>query len=54
MAALHRRLEVFVVQFLAFPMRLGENGLLRRQERATALMSLLQMMARTPQGSWQA
>ena len=35
-------------------MRLGENGLLRRQERAAALMSLLQMMARTPQGSWQA
>ena len=35
-------------------MRLAENGLLRREERAVALMSLLQMMARTPQGSWQA
>ncbi len=42
------------MQSLAFPMRLAENGLLRRQERAGSLMTLLQMMARTPQGSWQA
>jgi len=39
---------------LSFPMRLQENGLLRRSERSAALISLLQMMARTPQGSWKA
>ena len=40
--------------FLAFPMRLQENGLLRREDGAASLMALLQMMARTPQGSWAA
>ena len=33
-------------------MRLQENGLLRRQEPLAALVSLLQVMARTPAGSW--
>ena len=33
-------------------MRLQENGLLRRQDPAAAIMSLLQVMARTPAGSW--
>ncbi len=42
------------MQSLAFPMRLLENGLLQRDDKTTALLSLLQMMARTPQGSWQA
>ena len=42
------------MQSLAFPMRLQENGLLRRDERSASVLSLLQMMARTPQGSWQA
>ena len=37
---------------LAFPMRLQENGLLKRDERATSLIALLQVMARTPAGSW--
>ena len=35
-------------------MRLQENGLLRREDRSASVLSLLQMMARTPQGSWQA
>jgi hypothetical protein len=42
------------VQSLAFPMRLQENGLLRRDNRSASVLSLLQMMARTPQGSWKA
>ena len=42
------------MQSLAFPMRLQENGLLDRDEKSSAVLSLLQMMARTPQGSWQA
>ena len=42
------------MQSLAFPMRLQENGLLRREERSTSVLALLQMMARTPQGSWSA
>ena len=42
------------MQSLAFPMRLQENGLLQREDRSASLLSLLQMMARTPQGSWQA
>ncbi|RXS97439.1 hypothetical protein [Silvibacterium dinghuense] len=40
------------MQSIAFPMRLGESGLLRREDRATGLIGLLQVMARTPQGSW--
>ena len=40
------------MQSLAFPMRLQENGLLRRTERSASVLALLQMMARTPQGSW--
>ncbi len=40
------------MQSLAFPMRLQENGLLRREDRSASVLSLLQMMARTPQGSW--
>ncbi len=39
---------------LAFPLRLEENGLLRREESAGSLLSLLQVMARTPAGSWAA
>ena len=39
---------------IAFPMRLQENGLLQRDEKSGALLSLLQMMARTPRGSWRA
>lgn len=42
------------VQTLAFPMRLRENGLLERTDAAASLIALLQTMARTPQGSWQA
>ena len=37
---------------LAFPLRLQENGLLRRQDSVSAIISLLQVMARTPAGSW--
>ena len=40
------------MQSLAFPLRLEENGLLRRDERIASLLSLLQVMARTPAGSW--
>ncbi len=40
------------MQSLAFPMRLQENGLLRRTEHSASMLALLQMMARTPQGSW--
>ena len=42
------------MSFLAFPMHLQENGLLRRSEGATSMLALLQMMARTPAGSWSA
>ncbi len=42
------------MQSLAFPMRLQENGLLQRDDKTNSLLALLQMMARTPQGSWQA
>ena len=42
------------MQSLAFPMRLQENGLLLRDDKTSALLALLQMMARTPQGSWHA
>lgn len=34
-------------------MRLEENGLLRRDDGTASVLALLQMMARTPQGSWQ-
>lgn len=37
---------------LAFPLRLRENGLLQRQNTADAVISMLQVMARTPAGSW--
>lgn len=40
------------MQSLAFPIRLQENGLLRRGDRSASVLALLQMMARTPQGSW--
>ena len=40
------------VRSIAFPMRLGENGLLRREESVGSLLALLQVMARTPAGSW--
>ena len=42
------------MQSLAFPMRMQENGLLRRDEGGGSLIALLQMMARTPAGSWAA
>lgn len=40
------------MQSLAFPMRMQENGLLARTDKAASLIALLQMMARTPAGSW--
>ena len=40
------------MQSLAFPLRLAENGLLRREEPAASVLALLHIMARTPQGSW--
>lgn len=40
------------MQSIAFPMRLQESGLLRRTDRTVSVLSLLQIMARTPQGSW--
>jgi hypothetical protein len=42
------------VQSLSFPLRLRENGLLQRSDASASLIALLQTMARTPQGSWQA
>ena len=39
---------------LAFPMVLQENGLLQRTEKSASVLALLQMMARTPAGSWKA
>ncbi len=39
---------------LSFPMLLQENGLLRRTDRSASVLALLQMMARTPAGSWKA
>ena len=42
------------MQSLAFPMHLQENGLLRRSEKSASVLALLQMMARTPAGSWKA
>ena len=40
------------MQTLAFPMRLQENGLLRREDEIASVLGLLQVMARTPAGSW--
>ena len=42
------------MQSLLFPLRISESGLLRRGERATSVIALLDIMARTPQGSWAA
>ena len=42
------------MQSLAFPMRLQESGLLVRDTQVSALIDLLQVMARTPAGSWAA
>jgi hypothetical protein len=42
------------VQSIAFPMRLQENGLLLRDDKIASIIALLQMMARTPAGSWAA
>jgi hypothetical protein len=42
------------VQSIVFPMRLQENGLLQRGDRAASLIALLRMMAGTPAGSWAA
>ena len=42
------------MQSLAFPMELKENGLLCRTDKAASVIALLQMMARTPSGSWAA
>ena len=39
------------MSFLAFPMRL-QNGLLRRVDGPSALLALMEVMARTPHGSW--
>lgn len=40
--------------FLSFPMRVENGGLLRRTERVSAILSLIQFMAVTPGGSWKA
>ena len=40
------------MQSLAFPMRLQENGLLQRAPQSASVVALLQLMARTPRGSW--
>lgn len=42
------------MQSIAFPLRLQESGLLRREDRSASVLSLLKIMARTPQGSWSA
>lgn len=42
------------MQCIAFPMRLQQNGLLQRDSQTASLISLLQVMARTPAGSWAA
>jgi hypothetical protein len=39
------------ITFIAFPLRL-ENGFLRRTGEAEAVLRLIEMMARTPGGSW--
>ena len=40
------------MESIAFPMRLRESGLLERNDAQGSIVALLQMMARTPQGSW--
>ena len=40
------------MQSLAFPLRLQVNGMLQRTQPAASLVGLLQLMARTPRGSW--
>ena len=40
------------METLAFPIRLQENGLLRRQDEMASILGLLQVMARTPAGTW--
>ncbi len=40
--------------FLSFPMRVENGGLLRRTEKVSAILSLIQFMAITPGGSWKA
>lgn len=42
------------MQSLAIPLRLQENGLLRREDGTRSLLAFLDAMARTPQGSWKA
>ncbi len=39
------------MSFVAFPIRL-ENGFLRRFDEPSAVLSLIEIMARTPHGSW--
>ena len=39
---------------IAFPMRLQENGLLQRGDKAASIIALLKVMATTPAGSWAA
>jgi hypothetical protein len=39
------------MSFLGFPIRL-ENGFLRRVDEASAVLALIEIMARTPHGSW--
>lgn len=41
-----------IIRSLAFPLRMQENGLLKRQDRMASVLDLLQVMARTPAGSW--
>lgn len=40
--------------FLAFPLRVENGGLLKRSEKVSAILSLIQFMAVTPGGSWKA
>lgn len=42
------------MQSVAFPLRLEENGFLQRTSQAASLIALLQLMARTPRGTWAA
>jgi hypothetical protein len=39
------------MSFVAFPLRL-ENGFLRRVDEPSAVLALIEIMARTPHGSW--
>jgi hypothetical protein len=39
------------MSFIGFPVRL-ENGFLKRFDEPSAIVSLIEMMARTPHGSW--